>query len=307
MACEIKLLESEATTGFFVLLREQGNKAVLDWVMKEGLIPSRYECPKCKKDMRLVERKGTIDGFEWRCRVLSKENPHFVCRSVRKEYKNCWLKNFGEKIAVCADTGASCTNAGKMMFNFIQEHDITFTNKRISFMMVDGIRQTIMALSTVVDLYNEGKVIPTEFLALPEAKRNKTLLGLDFLNTAGIVLDVQGGKWHFSGKPSETARKFDILLDRNEACFQPGGEPTPFIEHRIDTGDHPPIATSPYRMNSVRKEVLREQIEELLRQNVIEECESPYAAPVVLVPKPNGKVHLCVDYRKLNSVAKVDA
>ncbi|GFU59700.1 uncharacterized protein TNCV_3186651 [Trichonephila clavipes] len=46
--------------------------------MKEGLIPSRYECPKCKKDMRMVERKGTIDGFEWRCRVQSKENPHFV-------------------------------------------------------------------------------------------------------------------------------------------------------------------------------------------------------------------------------------
>ncbi|GFU11800.1 hypothetical protein TNCV_2403031 [Trichonephila clavipes] len=69
MACEIKLLESEATTGFFVLLGEQGNKAVLSWVMKEGLISSRYECPKCKKGMRLVERKGKIDGFEWRCRV----------------------------------------------------------------------------------------------------------------------------------------------------------------------------------------------------------------------------------------------
>ncbi|GFY19546.1 transposable element Tcb2 transposase [Trichonephila clavipes] len=81
MACKIKLLESEATTGFFVLLGEQGNKAVLDWVMK-GLIPSRYECPKCKKDMRLVERKGTIDGFEWRCRVRSKENLYFVCRNV---------------------------------------------------------------------------------------------------------------------------------------------------------------------------------------------------------------------------------
>ncbi|GFX84499.1 uncharacterized protein TNCV_3531961 [Trichonephila clavipes] len=87
MACEIRLLESEATTGFFVLLGEQGNKTVLSWVMKEGLISSRYECPKCKKGMRLVERKGTIDGFEWRCRVQSKENPHFVCRSVRKGLK----------------------------------------------------------------------------------------------------------------------------------------------------------------------------------------------------------------------------
>ncbi|GFW80912.1 hypothetical protein TNCV_3779921 [Trichonephila clavipes] len=71
MACERKLPESEATTGVFVLLGEQRNKSVLDWVMKEGLILSRYESPKCKKDMRLVERKGTIDGFDWRCRVQS--------------------------------------------------------------------------------------------------------------------------------------------------------------------------------------------------------------------------------------------
>ncbi|GFU69236.1 retrovirus-related Pol polyprotein from transposon 297 [Trichonephila clavipes] len=223
------------------------------------------------------------------------------------------------------------------MVKFIKEHDVTFTNKRISFMMTDGIRQTIMALSTVVDLYIEGKVIPTEFLVLPDAKGNKTLLGLDFLNAAGIVLDVQGGKWHFSGNPRkqykffkktleditlsafelrkdedknlspEQTIKINILLGRNEACFQPGGEPTPYIEHRIDTGDHAPIATSPFIMNPVKKEVLRKQIEELLRQDVIEECESPYAAPVVLVPKPNGKVRLCVDYRKLNLVSKVDA
>ncbi|GFT24361.1 hypothetical protein TNCV_3252151 [Trichonephila clavipes] len=52
MACETKLLESEATTGFFVLLGEQGNNAVLDWVMKEGLIPP-------------PERKGTIDFFSF--------------------------------------------------------------------------------------------------------------------------------------------------------------------------------------------------------------------------------------------------
>ncbi|GFQ99638.1 uncharacterized protein TNCT_352931 [Trichonephila clavata] len=104
------------------------------------------------------------------------------------------LKVFGEKITVCADTGAFHTIAGEKLFKFLQEHGITFTNKVISFMMADGIRQFITALRTVVDLYIEGKVIPTEFLVLPEAKGNKTLLGLDFLNAAGIVLDVQGGK-----------------------------------------------------------------------------------------------------------------
>ncbi|GFU69915.1 hypothetical protein TNCV_358981 [Trichonephila clavipes] len=65
----------------FSLLGQQGNKAVLDWVMKEGLIPSRYECPKCKKDMRLVERKGTIDGFE-----KIRSNEHKMIDANFKDY-----------------------------------------------------------------------------------------------------------------------------------------------------------------------------------------------------------------------------
>ncbi|GFX96076.1 retrovirus-related Pol polyprotein from transposon 297 [Trichonephila clavipes] len=233
-----------------------------------GVIKSK--CPKCT---RANEMETAVN-----CMSLFNLNSNLYPTSV------IVLKLFGEKIAVCADTGASHTIAGEKMFKFLQEHDVTFTNKRISFMMADGIRQTIMALSTVVDLYIEGKVIPTEFIVLPDAKGNKTLLGLDFFNVAGIVLDVQGGKWHFSGNPRkqykffkktseditlsafelrkdegknlspEQARTLNILLDRNEACFQPGGGHTPFIEHRFDTGDQPPIATYPYRMNPVKKQ-----------------------------------------------------
>ncbi|GFW57192.1 transposon Ty3-I Gag-Pol polyprotein [Trichonephila clavipes] len=233
-----------------------------------GVIKSK--CPKCT---RANEMETAVN-----CMTLFNLNSNLYPTSV------IVLKIFGEKIAVCADIGASHTIAGEKMFKFLQEHDVTFTNKRISFMMADGIRQTIMALSTVVDLCIEGKVIPTEFLVLPEAKGNKTLLGLDFLNAAGIVLDVQGGKWHFSGNPQkqykffkktleditlstfelredegknlspEQARKINILLDRNEASFQPGGEHMPFIEHRFDRGDQPPIATYPYRMNHVKKQ-----------------------------------------------------
>ncbi|GFY27694.1 uncharacterized protein TNCV_241621 [Trichonephila clavipes] len=31
--------------------------------------------------MVLRERKGTIDGYEWRCRTKVGENPHDVCKS----------------------------------------------------------------------------------------------------------------------------------------------------------------------------------------------------------------------------------
>ncbi|GFV08077.1 hypothetical protein TNCV_1047061 [Trichonephila clavipes] len=34
--------------------------------------------------MRLQERKGTVDGYEWRCRSQLKDNPLDVVQSVRK-------------------------------------------------------------------------------------------------------------------------------------------------------------------------------------------------------------------------------
>ncbi|KAG6454378.1 hypothetical protein O3G_MSEX008673 [Manduca sexta] len=59
-------------------------------------------------------------------------------------------------------------------------------------------------------------------------------------------------------------------------------------------------------MSQGKKELLDGELEKLLRAEVIEECESPWAANVVLVSKKDGGVRLCVDYRKLNAVTKPD-
>ncbi|GFU93984.1 hypothetical protein TNCV_4503871 [Trichonephila clavipes] len=55
-------------------------------------------------------------------------------------------------------------------------------------------------------------------------------------------------------------------------------------------------------MSPVKKEILKKEIEDLLEKDIIEECESPYGATVVLIPKPNNQFRLCIDYRKLNEV-----
>ncbi|KFM62518.1 hypothetical protein X975_17148, partial [Stegodyphus mimosarum] len=52
--------------------------------MKAGLIGTYFVCCKCGENMRLCERKGSMDGFEWRCRKQGKVNAHDVRRSVRK-------------------------------------------------------------------------------------------------------------------------------------------------------------------------------------------------------------------------------
>ncbi|GFW65914.1 retrovirus-related Pol polyprotein from transposon 17.6 [Trichonephila clavipes] len=59
-------------------------------------------------------------------------------------------------------------------------------------------------------------------------------------------------------------------------------------------------------MNPSKKEILKREIDRLLAEGIIEECESPYASPVVLIPKPNGTFRLCIDYRKLNEITVAD-
>ena len=45
----------------------------------------------------------------------------------------------------------------------------------------------------------------------------------------------------------------------------------------------------------------------LLKRDLIELSDAPWASPVVLVKKKDGTHRLCVDYRKLNSCTEKDA
>ncbi|GFW31225.1 uncharacterized protein TNCV_2578061 [Trichonephila clavipes] len=74
--------------------------------------------------------------------------------------------------------------------------------------LADGRTQTTEILTTSVDISIQGKVIPTELLILKNARGNRTLLGIDFLTAAGIVLDLQRKLWYFT----ETShRKYNFV------------------------------------------------------------------------------------------------
>ena len=51
---------------------------------------------------------------------------------------------------------------------------------------------------------------------------------------------------------------------------------------------------------------MRRQMDKMLEAKIIEPSESTWSSPLVLVAKPDGTQHFCVDYRALNKVTKRD-
>ena len=72
--------------------------------------------------------------------------------------------------------------------------------------------------------------------------------------------------------------------------------------HTIHTGDAQPVSAAPYRQTLQMRAELERQLEEMQKQGIIEESNSVWHSPVVLIKKSNGEWRFCVDYRKLNAV-----
>ena len=77
---------------------------------------------------------------------------------------------------------------------------------------------------------------------------------------------------------------------------------TNITEMRINTEDHPPTYQNPRRPPLAYRQELERQIQEMLAANVIRRSNSPWMSPVILVPKKDGSIRLCVDFRKLNAI-----
>ena len=74
----------------------------------------------------------------------------------------------------------------------------------------------------------------------------------------------------------------------------------------IDTGDHLPIKQAPRRLSPEATRAADEIIEELLLHKLIEKSDSPWASPLVLVKRRDGRFRMCIDFRQVN-MATVNA
>ena len=110
-------------------------------------------------------------------------------------------------------------------------------------------------------------------------------------------------------------KAFEDLCSEFETIFSKDSADlgkTPLLKMDIPTGDSPPITQRPYTVALKHVQWVQEEIEILEKAGIIAKSVSPWASPIVIVPKKTApgeppRRQMCVDYRMLNQLLpKVD-
>ena len=102
----------------------------------------------------------------------------------------------------------------------------------------------------------------------------------------------------FQGKLGEIVDEYrDVFPEK----FPKGRPPKREIEHSIETDPEAQLPNrAPCCLGPMEQDELEAQIRDLVTQGFIRPSASPYGAPVLFVPKKDGRWRMCIDYRALN-------
>ncbi|KAG5883283.1 hypothetical protein JTB14_026860 [Gonioctena quinquepunctata] len=179
----------------------------------------------------------------------------------------------------------------------------------MTLVLADGEARLVLARVFTCPVILSERVIRTTFVAFPEHTSSKTLLGVDFLANANLVINIPRIKFSFCDNPDlrydfcsednsendasinlldSTSRKdeavqldeiertqLQAILEEHRDVFEENNVPTPFAEHCINLTSETPIAVPPYRMSPQKMDVLKSEVKSLLEKEIIEECDSP--------------------------------
>ncbi|XP_026116332.1 uncharacterized protein LOC113094960 [Carassius auratus] len=81
---------------------------------------------------------------------------------------------------------------------------------------------------------------------------------------------------------------------------------TRIIQHEIRTPPGEIIRQRPYRIPEARRQAIEEEVARMHQLGIIEPSRSPWSSPIVMVPKKDGTLRFCNDFRRLNEISSFD-
>ncbi|KAI2658233.1 Transposon Ty3-G Gag-Pol polyprotein [Labeo rohita] len=110
------------------------------------------------------------------------------------------------------------------------------------------------------------------------------------------------------GDHLSAAQKTELshLVSQFSDVFSTRPGQTNVIQHDIRTPPGVIVRQRPYRVPEARRQAIEDEISEMLKLGIIEPSRSAWSSPIVMVPKPDGTLRFCNDFRRLNEVSEFD-
>ena len=139
---------------------------------------------------------------------------------------------------------------------------------------------------------------------------DKTEVDKKFITSPAQIESQRKVKLQNAPITDEDRSNFKELCNKYTDIFSRSSEDighTPLLKMDIDTGDSPPVCQRPYSLPLKHVEWVTKELEILEKARVISRSVSPWASPIVIVPKKSEpgeppRRRMCVDYRVLNSL-----
>uniref|UniRef100_A0A2A4K8X8 Retropepsins domain-containing protein n=1 Tax=Heliothis virescens TaxID=7102 RepID=A0A2A4K8X8_HELVI len=198
------------------------------------------------------------------------------------------------------DTGATHSMAGQMLYDLMVDAGVKFNRSARNLTLADGSHRVCEILECQVTVTLHNREILTNFMVLPD-EHTRTLLGRDFINSAGLLLDLPQCSWRFNDEPLKwypfitsftlpSSEKMELMkvdaaglvlrddegtrltppqrsqlnafLLRRADRFAEEGPPTDFATHRLKV-DFPSRSPKDARENQLKDPELRKIVEDL--------------------------------------------